>query len=191
MSTRNPTPAPWPLRAHFLDLILTTHTRYLQMQVPAPGDYTPLGTRTEQVRRVRGGLFLQKDGQTFVDQAARRARDIPGPLGLCLCVCVRACALACLAVTRILSCFFLPTPPFPVLFFPLLLHNSGYTLMQGEMPSRLTTLWLHLGLPVIIPPRDSITFLPLTFLSTGNFPPSLSLSVRSCVSLYTLHPKRH
>jgi len=65
--------------APLLNINLHTACTY---QVPGAGAYTPLGTRTEQVKKVRGGLFLQKDGQSFVDQAARRARDIPGPLGL-------------------------------------------------------------------------------------------------------------
>jgi hypothetical protein len=51
-------------------------------KVPGSGTYSPRGTYKEpgDTKRIRGGLMLQTDGQTFVDQAARRARDIPGPL---------------------------------------------------------------------------------------------------------------
>jgi len=49
-------------------------------QVPGAGAYTPKGTRFEQVKRIKGGKILETDGQTFIDQAAKRATDIPGPL---------------------------------------------------------------------------------------------------------------
>ena len=113
----------------------------LHPQVPAPGEYTPLGTRTEQVRRVRGGLFLQKDGQTFVDQAARRARDIPGPLGLCLCMCVCVRERVCVAVSLIPS-LASSSPSLLLLFYssPSSTTARGTTLMQCEMPLRLDNL---------------------------------------------------
>jgi len=49
-------------------------------KVPGAGAYTPKGTRFEQVKRIKGGKILETDGQTFIDQAAKRATDIPGPL---------------------------------------------------------------------------------------------------------------
>ena len=50
------------------------------LQVPGAGAYSPKGTRFEQVKRIKGGTLLEKDGQSYIEKVVKRTKDIPGPL---------------------------------------------------------------------------------------------------------------